>query len=94
MLRVLIPYTFFWVRLWYRIWHGVAHWFLRILPMPSLLRHQLAGAVALIPYLMPVWAVVIGVESPWPAYAIAGAITTALLLLVRRVEVRRAAWRR
>ncbi len=39
MLRILIPYTVFWVRLWYRLGHGGAHWCLRLIPMLSLLRH-------------------------------------------------------
>ena len=59
MLRVLIPYTVFWVRLWYRLGHGAAHWCLRIVPMPALWRHQVAGAMALIPYL---W---VAGASPW-----------------------------
>lgn len=94
MLRILIPYTRFWVRLWYRILHDVAHWCLRLIPMSSLLRHHVAGAVALIPYLMPVWVVTIDIQFSWTAYGVATAITIVLLLLVRRVEVRHAALRR
>ena len=45
MPRILIPYLLWWVRLYYRIGHGLAHWFLRIIPMPSALRHRLADAV-------------------------------------------------
>ena len=94
MLRVLIPYTLWWVRIWYRIFHGITHWFLRILPMPASLRHHLAGAVALVPYLLPVWLTAIGVGPPWPAYAIAAALTAPMLLIMHRVEVAHAGQRR
>jgi hypothetical protein len=90
VLRILIPYTVFWVRLWYRIGHGVAHWCLRPVPMPSLLRHQLAGAVALVPYLWIVWGFTVAFDFTWRADAIAGLITAGMLLVVYRVEVRRA----
>ena len=46
MVRMLILYTLFWVRLGYRLWRGVAHWCLRPVPMPSMLRHYIAGAIA------------------------------------------------
>jgi hypothetical protein len=92
MLRILIPYTVFWVRLWYRLGHGVAHWCLRLVPMPSLLRHQPAGAVALIPYLWMVWG--FAFDFTWRADVIAGLITAGMLLLVHRVEVVRAGIRR
>lgn len=90
MLRVLIPYTLFWVRLGYRIWHGVVHWCLLIVPMPSLLRHQLAGTVALLPYLWVVWGFTLVFDFTWRAEAIADAITVWMLLVVYRVEVNRA----
>ncbi len=94
MLRVLIPYTVFWVRLWYRIGHGAAHWCLRLVPMPSLLRHQLAGTVALIPYLWIVWGFTVAFDFTWRAPVVAGLITAGMLLLVHRVEVARAGIRR
>lgn len=91
MLRVLIPYTLFCIRLWYRICHDVAHWCLRIAPMPPLVRHQLAGAVALVPYLFNVWLFVVAFDFTWRAHVIAGVITLWMLLVVRRAEVRHAA---
>jgi hypothetical protein len=94
MLRVLIPYTMFWVRLWYRLGHGAAHWCLRIVPMPSLLRHYLAGALALIPYLWMVWVFTFAFDFTWRAPVIAGLITVWMLLAVYRVEVARAGIRR
>ena len=51
MPRLVILYLLWWVRLFYRIGHAIAHWVLRILPMPSALRHRVAGAVAITPYL-------------------------------------------
>ena len=94
MPRILIPYLLWWVRLFYRIGHGVAHWFLRIIPMPSALRHRLAGAVAISPYLTLVWDVATGIDFTWRAYMVAGLITAALLLLVHKAEARRAVIRR
>lgn len=90
MLRVLIPYTLFWVRLGYRIWHGAAYWFLRIIPMPPLVRHHLAGAAALIPYLWIVWGFTLVLDFTWRAHVIAGLITAWMLLIVHRVEAARA----
>ncbi|MHC5560934.1 hypothetical protein [Kocuria sp. U4B] len=90
MLRVLIPYPVFWVRLWYRFGHGVAHWCLRLVPMPSLLRHQLAGALALVPYLWVVWGLTVAFDFTWRAEVVARLITAGMLLLVYRVEVARA----
>jgi hypothetical protein len=94
MLGVLIPYTVFWVRLEYRLGHGAAHWCLRIVPMPSLLRHHLAGAVALIPYLLLVWGFAVAFDFTRRADVVAGLITASLLLLVYRVKVVRAGIRR
>jgi hypothetical protein len=94
VLRILIPYTVFWVRLEYRLGHGAAHWCLRLLPMPPLWRHQLAGAVALIPYLLFVWGFAVAFDVTWRAEMVAGLITVCLLLLVCRVEVARATIRR
>ena len=90
MLRILIPYTLFWVRLGYCIWHGVAHWFLRIIPMPPVVRHHLAGTVALIPYLWIVWGFTLVLDFTWRAPVIAGLITAWMLLIVHRVEAARA----
>lgn len=90
MLRLLIPYTVFWVRLGYRIWHGVAYWLLRLLPMPTLWRHYLAGAVALTPYLWIVWGFTLAFDLTWRAPVVAGLITAGMLPIVYRVEVARA----
>ena len=90
MLRILIPHTVFWVRLGYRLGHGVTHWCLRVIPMPSLLRHQVAGVVALIPYLLLVGGFTFAFDFTWRAEMVAGLITAGLLLLVRRAEARRA----
>lgn len=90
MLRVLIPYLSWWVRLGYRIGHGTAHWFLRPIPMPPLLRHHMAGTVALIPYLWMVWGFTVAFDFTWWADVIAGLITGWMLLVVHRVEVNRA----
>ena len=90
MLRILIPYTLFWVRLGYCIWHGVAHWFLRIIPMPSAWRHRLAGAVSITPYLFMVWAVVGANDFTSTAIGVGAVITALLLLLVHQAEARRA----
>ena len=90
MPRILIPYLLWWVRLYYRIGHGLAHWFLRIIPMPSALRHRLAGTVSITPYLFMVWAVVIGAGSTWTAIGVGALITALLLVLVHKVEARRA----
>lgn len=91
MLRVLIPYLLWWIRLGYRIGHGAAHRFLRLVPMPPLLRHQLAGTVALIPYLLLVWGFTLAFDFTWRADVIAALITGWMLLVVHRVEVNRAA---
>jgi hypothetical protein len=90
VLRLLIPYTVFWVRLWYRIGHGAAHWFLHPILMPSLLRHQLAGTVALLPYLWIVWGFTFAVDFTWRADVIAGLVTGWMLLVVHWTEVNRA----
>ena len=45
MPRLVILYLLWWVRLFYRIGHAIAHWVLRIIPMPSALRHRVALAV-------------------------------------------------
>ncbi|GGG66020.1 hypothetical protein GCM10011374_32520 [Kocuria dechangensis] len=94
MLRVLLPYLSWWIRLGYRIGHGAAHWFLRLVPMPPLLRHQLAGTVALIPYLWMVWGFILAFDFTWRADVVAGLITGWMLLAVHRVEVARARIRR
>ena len=91
MVRMLILYTLFWVRLGYRLWRGVAHWCLRPVPMPSMLRHYIAGAIALIPYLWVVWGFTVAFAFTWRADVIAGAITAGLLLAMYRVEAARAA---
>lgn len=62
--------------------------------MPTSLRHHLAGLVALIPYLVPVWAIAYSLASPWPAYGVAAAITAPMLLLMHRVEASHARQRR
>lgn len=90
MLRVLIPYLFWWVRLGYRIGHGAAHWFLRPVPMPPLVRHQVAGTVALLPYLWMVWGFTVAFDVTWRAHVVAALITVSLLLVVHRGEVNRA----
>ena len=90
MLRILIPYTLFWVRLGYCIWHGVAHWFLRIIPMPPVVRHHLAGTVALIPYLWIVWGFTLALDFTWTAIGVGALITALLLVLVHKAEARRA----
>lgn len=94
MPRILIPYLLWWVRLYYRIGHGVAHWFLRIIPMPSALRHRLAGTVAIAPYLLMVLDVVGINDYTWPAIGVGAVITGLLLLLVHKAEARRAVVRR
>jgi hypothetical protein len=91
MARIMLSYSLFWVRLGYRIWRGVAPWFLRILPMPSGLRHHLAGVVALAPYLWLVWGFTVAFDFSWRADVIAAVITAGLLLLVYQVEAARAA---
>jgi hypothetical protein len=90
MLRLLIPCTVFWVRLGYRIWHGVAYWLLRLISMPIVWRHYLAGVVALIPYLLLVWGFTVAFDFTWHAPVVAGLITAGMLLVVYRVEVARA----
>jgi hypothetical protein len=90
MLRILIPYLLWWMRLGYRIGHGAAHRCLCPIPMPPLLRHQLAGAAALIPYLWVVWGFTVAFDFTWRADVIAGAITAGMLLVVHKVEVNRA----
>jgi len=90
MLRILIPYLLWWVRLYYRIGHTVAHWFLRILPMPSVLRHRLAGVVSIGPYLFMVWTVVGVNDFTWTAIDVGVVITALLLVLVHKAEARRA----
>ncbi|WP_144837145.1 hypothetical protein [Kocuria rosea] len=90
MPRILIPYLLWWVRLYYRLGHAVAHWFLHIVPMPSALRHRLAGAVSIAPYLFMVWAVVGGNDFTWTAIGVGALITGLLLLLVHQAEARRA----
>ena len=94
MSRIVILYLLWWVRLFYRIGHAVAHWVLRIIPMPSALRHRVAGTVAIAPYLFWVWTVV-GINAyTWPAIGVGGLITGLLLLLVHQAEARRAVIRR
>ena len=90
MLRILIPYLSWWMRLGYRIGHGAAHWFLRPIPVPPLLRHQLAGGVALIPYLWVVWGFTVAFDFTWRAHMVAALISAGMLLVVHRVEVNRA----
>ncbi|MEX5261528.1 hypothetical protein [Kocuria sp. CPCC 205263] len=90
MARTMLSYTLFWVRLGYRIWHGTAHWFLRIIPMAPVLRHHIAGVVALIPYLWVVWGFTVAFDFSWRAHVVAGVITAGLLLLMHRVEAARA----
>lgn len=90
MPRILIPYLLWWVRLYYRIGHGVAHWVLRVIPMPSALRQRVAGTVATAPYLLWVWTVVGFNDCTWSAIEVGGLITVSLLLVVHRVEVARA----
>lgn len=92
MPRLLIPYLLWWVRLYYRIGHGLAHWFLRIMPMPSALRHRLAGTVSISPYLFMLWTVVGVNDYAWPAFGVGALITGLLLLVVHQVEARRAVW--
>ncbi|WP_298591787.1 hypothetical protein [uncultured Kocuria sp.] len=90
MPRILIPYLLWWVRLYYRIGHGLAHWLLRIIPMPSPVRHRLAGTVSIAPYLFMVWTVVGVNDDTWTAIGVGVVITCLLLLLVHRAEARRA----
>lgn len=90
MLRT-IPWIIFLIRLGYRIGHGIAYWCLRIFPMPTLWRHQLAGVVAIYPYLRVVWGLPILMEMTWRAFVVAGILTVGMLLLVRRTELRREA---
>lgn len=90
MLRVLDPYLLWWIRVGHRLGHGAAHWFLRLVPMPPLVRHHLAGVVALTPYLLLVWGFTMAFDFTWRADVIAGLITAGLLLVVHRVEVHRA----
>lgn len=94
MPRLVILYLLWWVRLFYRIGHAIAHWVLRILPMPSALRHRVAGAVAITPYLFWVWTVVGINDNTGPAIAVGALITGLLLLLVHRAEARHAVVRR
>lgn len=88
------PYPLWWARLYYRIGHAVAHCYLRIIPMPSALRHPPAGTVSITPYLFLVWGVDIGAGSTWAAIGVGALITGLLLLVVHHVEARRAVWRR
>ncbi|GGG70617.1 hypothetical protein GCM10011374_38990 [Kocuria dechangensis] len=90
MLRVVIPYLYWWVRVGYRFGHGATHWFLRPIPMSQLVRHQLAGTVALLPYLLLVWGFTWAFDFTWRADVIAALITAGMLLVVHRVEVNRA----
>lgn len=90
MPRLVILYLLWWVRLFYRIGHAIAHWVLRIIPMPSALRHRVAGAVAITPYLFWVWDAVGINDNTWSAIAVGAVITGLLLLLVHRTEARRA----
>ncbi|NVC25160.1 hypothetical protein E7Z53_17190 [Kocuria salina] len=94
MPRLVILYLLWWVRLFYRIGHAIAHWVLRIIPMPSGLRHRLAGTVAIAPYLFWVWEVVVINDNTWPAIGVGAVLTGLLLLLVHRAEARRAVVRR
>ena len=82
------------VRLFYRIGHGTAHWVLRIIPMPSALRHRVASTVAIAPYLFWAWTVVGINDYTWPAIGVGAVITGLLLLLVHNAEARRAVIRR
>jgi hypothetical protein len=91
MQRILLSYILFWVRLEYRHGHGVTHWCLRVIPMPPPWRLQLAGVVALIPYLLLVGGFAVAFDFTWRADVVAGAITAWMLLLVHRMEVVRAA---
>ena len=90
MARLVILYLLWWVRLLYRIGHAIAHWVLRIIPMPSALRHRVAGTVAIAPYLLLVWDVVGINDNTWSTIAVGAVITGLLLLLVHRAEARRA----
>jgi hypothetical protein len=90
MPRILIPYLLWWVRLYYRIGHGLAHWLLRIIPMPSPVRHRVAGTVSITPYLLWVWTVVGANDYTWAAIGVGAVIAGLLLLLVHRTEARRA----
>ena len=90
MPRIVILYLLWWVRLFYRIGHGIAHWVLRILPMPSALRHRMAGTVSITPYLFMVWAVAGVNDFTWTAIGVGALITALLLVLVHKVEARRA----
>ena len=90
MPRILIPYLLWWVRLYYRIGHGLAHWLLRIIPMPSGLRHRLAGTVSITPYLFMLWAVAGANDFTWTAIGVGALITALLLVLVHQAEARRA----
>ena len=94
MPRLVILYLLWWVRLFYRIGHAIAHWVLRIIPMPSGLRHRLAGTVAIAPYLFWVWEVVVINDNTWPAIGVGAVLTGLLLLLVHQAEARRAVVRR
>ena len=94
MPRIVILYLLWWVRLFYRIGHAIAHWVLRIIPMPSGLRHRLAGTVAIAPYLFWVWEVVVINDNTWPAIGVGAVLTGLLLLLVHQAEARRAVVRR
>ncbi len=60
--------------------------------MPSLLRHQVAGAVALIPYLWMVWGFTRTVDLTWRADVVAGLLTAWMLRMVHRVGVAGAPW--
>ena len=90
MQSMLIRYFLWCVRLYYRIGHAIAHWSLRIIPMPSALRHRLASIVAITPYLFWVWTVVGINDYTWTAIGVGAVITGLLLLLVHQAEVRRA----
>ena len=66
---------------------GAVHWRLP-------LRHRLAGAVAITPYLLMVWDVVGINDNTWPAIGVGTLFTGLLLLLVHQAEARRAVMRR
>lgn len=90
MLRMIDWFIFF-IRLGYRIGHGIAYWCLRIIPMPTLWRHQLAGIVAIYPYLQMAWGLPLLPGLTSRAYLASGILTVGMLLLVRRTEMRREA---
>lgn len=78
------------MRISYHIGHAVAHWCLRIIPMPSPLRHRVAGTVATIPYLWWIWIIMEVNHHSWRAILVGSLLTGLLVLLVHQAENRRA----